>query len=185
MKVAVAGVPEALYAFAELPKRLRIKHVRIALSAAAGMIRNAAASIVQRKSKLLQRSLKVKVTIPDASYNEQHHGKPAYAVIGPVRRAVSEVVVGRVLKSGIIKTKRRVSVTGRNLLSGVRLKRASRYAHLVEKGHGGKQPARAFPFLSRAVEQVGAGAMAKAKSKLEEGLFAEAANLVSRSRIKG
>jgi hypothetical protein len=173
--IKVYGIPEAAAALNELPRRLQIRHMRIALNAAAGLIRDSARSIVRRESGLLAKSLKVGpgpfgAVIPDASKDPRHHGKPAFAVIGPARRYVGPVVGGKSLS--IRKATKRV-------LSGgtVQTRRPSRYAHLIEKGHGGPHPASAYPFLSRAVAQSKAAAMAKATRKLQDGIVQSAAEI--------
>lgn len=166
----VYGIPETLKAFDELPKRMRVKHLRIALNAAAGLIRDAAKARVRRESGLLAASLKTKVAIPDASYNVKHHGKPAYAVIGPARNVVGPVLNGKVLS---------VRKATKHVLSGgkVETRRPSRYAHLIERGHGGPRPAPAYPFLGPAVAASKEQALSRAVEKLRSGLEQEAAAL--------
>src|SRR5688572_21122460 len=84
----VFGVNDCLAAFRELPMTVQNRGMRIGLNAAAGVIRDAAKANAPKETGLLRQSLKIKVRIPNASYNAAHHGKPAYAVIGPARRVV-------------------------------------------------------------------------------------------------
>jgi len=191
------GVPEALQAFRDLPRRVGFKHLRIALNAGGGIIRDRAKSIVRRESGTLAQSLGVKVKIPDASFNSAHHGKPAYVLVGPKRRS------GRMIrknKKGNLKgfgaaqkflntERKRLNKEGK--LPPLRREHAakvatlkkfpdavyrnpSRYAHLVEKGHGGPRPAKAYPYLSMAVSQTRSQVIAKVSDKLKQGIDSEA-----------
>lgn len=164
--IKVFGIPESLSAFNELPLRIRNKHLRIALNAAGGVIRDTAASIVRRESGLLAKSLRVRVKIPSASFNLKHHDKPAYAVIGSSRNVVGPVVSGKLLST---RKATKLVVGG----GSVQTRRSSRYAHLLEKGHGGPHPAPAYPFLSVAVSQSKSAALAKAVLKLQQGIAQE------------
>lgn len=89
----VGGVQDCISAFRDLPRSVRNKNLRIAMNAGAGVIRDAAAANVSSSSGLLKKSLKIKVRVPDASYNSQHHGRPAYAVIGPARSVTGRVAI--------------------------------------------------------------------------------------------
>ena len=175
MSVHVSGVEKAIAAFKQLPIRMQFKHIRIAMNAAAGVIRDKAKQLVPEETRLLKRSLAIKVKIPNASYNQEHWGRPEYAVIGPSRRAISELIQG-VTKTGRLTSKRRISTSGKQSGEGG-IKRASRYAHLVEHGHGGVRPARAQPFLGPAVRIAGTQAQQKALAKIFEGITKEAAAL--------
>lgn len=202
-RIHLEGVDAALRAFAELPRRLGLKHLRIALNAGGGIVRDRAQQIVRRDSGLLAKSLGVKVKIPDASYNAAHHGKPAYAVIGPKRRSGKFL---RLTRKGTLKgfgaaqrelTAERKRLEKEGKLSPLQRERAavaavaknnqdaiyrnpSRYAHLVEKGHGGPRPAKAYPFLSTAVSQTKSQVMQKVSDKLAAGIQQEAAALAGR-----
>lgn len=198
--IKLHGVQDALRAFDELPRRVRFKHLRIALNAGGGLIRDRAKAIVRRDSGLLSKSLGVKVSIPDASFNKAHHGKPAYAVIGPKRKsgrmmrvnrkgklqgfgaAQKELVAERkrLAKDGKLSPLKRELVAKKAVLkkhADAIYRNPSRYAHLVEKGHGGPRPAKAYPFLSTAVAQTKGAVIAKVSEKLAAGIQQEAAAL--------
>jgi hypothetical protein len=93
----VGGVQDTLNAFRDLPRAIRNRHMRIAMNAGAGVIRDTAVANAPKQSGLLKKSLKVKVRVPDASYNVAHHGRPAYAVIGPVRHPATPTWLKRAL----------------------------------------------------------------------------------------
>src|SRR5688572_15201680 len=85
LAMKITGLREAQRALQEVPRRTYHLHLRKALNKAGGMLRNAASNFARVDTGLLKKSLKVKVKIPAASFNAAHHGKPAYAVIGPGR----------------------------------------------------------------------------------------------------
>ena len=170
----IFGVKECLTAFADLPVTIQNKHMRIGLNAAAGVIRDAAVANAPKDTGLLQKSLKVKVKIPNASYNRAHHGRPAYAVVGPSRQVVGVQTFRKSGSRGKIKTVR--LKPKQRLATNVR--RPSRYAHLVERGT--KRGVKATRFLARAVSSHGSAAQAKMIQKLQDGLREFAATRRSR-----
>lgn len=187
--VKVHGVPDTLAAFADLPRTLQNRHMRIAINAAGGVIRDAAAANVPRETGLLRKSLKVKARVPNASHDVRHWGKPAYAVVGPARKVVGLATTVRGVTRGGIKR----AIKAQSGIGAVRIRRASRYAHLVERGtkphritaknarvlsdgagvfgetvnHPGSK-GRAF--LSQAVSGYGQVALGKMQRKLLEGV---------------
>jgi hypothetical protein len=167
VKLQVTGVTEAMNAYKDLPRRVAMKHLRIALNAAGGVMRDAAKARARKQTGLLKQSLAVKVKIPAASYNAAHHNKPAYAVIGAKRNFSRQVMVN---KRGAVR-----SVTAKRAeklkASGVRLttRRPSRYAHLVE---------RVDSFINASARQSQSAAVEKMKAKLSAGISQEAAALV-------
>jgi HK97 gp10 family phage protein len=201
----VGGVQDTLNAFRDLPRAIRNKHMRIAMNAGAGVIRDAAVANAPKQSGLLRKSLKIKVRVPDASYNVKHHGKPAYAVIGPARHVVARVATIK----GVVKT-----ITTRQAIKrsfgggGFTTRRPSRYAHLVEKGtrphgikaksggllsnqqavfgrsvkHPGTKPQRP---MARAVQSSGEAAKNKVIQKLHDGIANWAANRAATVRLGG
>lgn len=186
MKLKVTGVAEAVSAFETMPRAIANKHVRIALNAGAGVIRNRAASIARKNSGLLSRSLGIKVKVPDASYNSKHHGRPAYAVIGP-RRNISGAVTpsGSSLGARVLGTKKAVLKAAFNRKRVIRRK-PSRYAHLVENDHktrGGKH-VMGYSFLDTAVRTEGSSATAKMLAKLKQGAEQEALTIGRASSAK-
>src|SRR4051812_2201580 len=150
------GLPDAVRAIEELPRRLQNKHVRIALNAAGGVLKRAAQANAPRQTGLLEKSLGVKVKVPAASFNSAHHDKPAYAIIGPRRGFLAPVarVKGQTKKLSIRAATKRVLGGGK-----VRARNPSRYAHLAAKSHnvvrGGKVVGRTHDhnFLAAAVNQ--------------------------------
>lgn len=150
----VLGVADCLSAFNELPRTVQNTGMRKGLNAAGGVIRDAAVANAPRASGMLRKSLKVKVKIPNASYNRAHHGKPAYAVIGPSRRVVAARLGGK-----RVTDRKATKATLRGQKVGVI--KPSRYAHLVEKKHG-------YHFLGRAVGSHGESAKLKMITKVRE-----------------
>jgi hypothetical protein len=132
LTIHVQGIPEAIEAFRDLPRQVRNRHMRIAMNAGGGVIRNAMAARMPVETGLLKRSLRVKVKVPDASFNVAHHGRPAYAVIGPKRGITGRVGISRkgVMKTLTTRQAIRASFGG----SGFHVRRPSRYAHLIERG---------------------------------------------------
>lgn len=165
IRVEVAGVSDCLRAFSELPQAVQNRQMRIGLNAAAGVIRDAAKSNAPRETGLLRRSLKIKVRVPNASYNRAHHGRPAYAVIGPARRVIGLATTAGGKTRGGIKR----AIKAQSGVGTVRIRRPSRYAHLVEKGtRRGVTPKR---FLARAVSNQGEAAKAKMLNKIRDGVM--------------
>lgn len=160
LRIQVLGVRETVATFQELPRSIRNRHMRIAMNAGAGIVRDAAVARAPRETGLLGRAQKIKVKIPDASFNAAHHGRPAYAVIGTSRRVVS--AIGRTAKGKVrrISDKRATKI----VLGGGRVafRKPSRYAHLA--GKSGKQ------WLVQAARSAGPAAQAKIISKLHDGL---------------
>lgn len=171
--VSIIGLPEALRAFDAFPKGIRNKHLRIALSAAAGAIRDAAVPLARRQTGLLAKSLGIKV--PNVSQADRS-GKPVSAVIGARRRFVGPAItIGGITK--LLSTRK---ATKRVVAGGkVQVRRPSRYSHLVEKGHRGPHPAPAYPFLGPAARSAGAAAGQRAMEKLTQGVQEEAALVYS------
>src|SRR4029079_3117282 len=164
------GLPQAVRALEELPRRLQNRHTRIALNAAGGVLKKSAAANAPRQTGLLGRSLGVKVKVPNASFNPKHNGKPAYVIVGPRRGFLAPVarINGKIKKLSIrAATKRVVSRAGK-----VFARNPSRYSHLVHNPHnvvrGGQVVGRtkAHPFLTQAVQQSGQQALDKAEQKL-------------------
>lgn len=157
-----------LYVLGELPRRVGIKHLRIALNAWGGVVRDKARARVLKRTKLLSKSLTVKVKIPDASHNVAHHGKPAYVIVG-AKRGASGILARIRGKSKVVGIKRANKIVG--LGGKTRVIRPSRYAHLVEKKQAFIAPAQA------------AGAnegMTKLAAKLKQGIESEARALANK-----
>lgn len=153
-----------------LPRRVVIKHLRIALNAWGGVVRDVARPLAAQESGLLKKSLAVKVIIPDASKNTAHHGRPARVLVGPSRKVVGNVVN----KAGAFKTvgaKRAEKLKAEG--AQVRTRKPSRYAHLVEKGT--TRGAKPKPFIGPAQAAGATAGLSKLTQKLSEGLAQEAA----------
>lgn len=200
LKIHVTGVREALLKMQHIPRRVRHLHLRKGLNAAGGVLKGAAQQYARRDTGALAKSIRVKVKIPDASFNTAHHGKPAYVVVGPGRRTQQYFRQKRDKKnplgwkwSGFGKaqrTDRRIYKD--NLSLGIHnfhnvretirftktlhadstVRMPARYAHLVEKG---TRRTKAYPFLGRAIRTHGAIAQAACIAKIMAGLKLEAA----------
>jgi hypothetical protein len=149
----------------ELPKRVIIKHVRIGLNAWGGLVRDKARQDVPEETGLLGKALAVKVTIPDASRNAAHHGKPARVIVGASRKV--QRAVGRIgSRKRALTAKRinRLQAAG----ASIRVRKPSRYAHFAEKHK---------PFIAPAQRAGETAGMEKLRQKLDQGLTIEAATL--------
>lgn len=154
----VFGVQDTLQAFLELPQTIQNKGMRIGLNAAGGVIRDAAVANAPRESGLLRKSIKVKVKIPNASYNRQHHGRPAYAVVGPARRIVQAVLM---TSKGARQKGAAGLAKAHNKGGRIQIRRPSRYAHLAG-------PGRKANFLHLAAASHGETAKAKMIQKIKD-----------------
>lgn len=198
MRYALAPL-DAAYAIRTLnvlPRRVQFKHLRIALSAAGGIIRTRAVMLARRQTGLLAKSIGVKVVIPDASYNSAHHGKPAYVIIGPKRRSGRMIhadtlkscgLAQRALKKsraglkeegsgrsvGLTRERTAVKLTLRKF-AGALYRNPARYAHLVEKG---TRRTRAYPFLDPAAQQSRPAAFSAFAEKIRIAVNGEAGTL--------
>lgn len=181
--------------------------MRVALNAAGGVIRDAAVALAPKETGLLRKSIKVKVSVPEASHNPKHWSRPAYAVIGPARRIVSAVTTSG--KGSLRTVGRNAAINAAFRGKTVTRRRPSRYAHLVEKGtkahiiraknaavlasnsrvfgrsvrHPGSK---GKSFMHQAVQTSGAAAQNKMLSKLYQGISEWASSRSSRllSRIQ-
>lgn len=155
-----------------LPRKVMFKHVRIGMMAWGGVVKRKMQELAPKETGLLRRSIIVKARIPDASYNVKHHGKPAYAIVGPRRdlvRAVALTPKGFRSKSaaGIAKA----HAAGKRVV----IRRPSRYAHLVDRGT--RKGVKATGFIRRA-QNYGAGVgIQKLFDKLRQGIEQETAAL--------
>jgi hypothetical protein len=192
LNMQVRGVRETMAALREVPRRVQLRHVRIGLSKGAGMLRDAAAGMAPKDTGILKRSMKVKVKVPDASFNKAHHSKPAYAVIGaariksPYRRKTSS---GRMIGHGAANKEFRATLKAdgsirrsrahvESIFSNAIYRSPSRYSHLAERGarhHRGQF------FHRRAVSVVGPAAQRAAVQKMHDGVIQEANMAYARS----
>lgn len=174
----VSGIKFSIDALNQLDGRLRFKAFRIAMMACGGVIKRAVIRNAPVDSGLLSKSIRVKVKIPDASYNKSHHGKPAYAVIGPGRGIVGFKSLSKLGRIGKLSAKTLAAATkatlaGKGLIQTVRernhtaLHRASRYAHFAEKGRKGKGGSR---FLEKASQSSAPLAFSAFQNSLASGI---------------
>jgi hypothetical protein len=170
LRVEFPNLKQALRALDEFPRGIRRKWTRMALSAGAGVLRDAAKRYVPKETRLLERSLGVKVSIP------RNPNRPAYALVGARRRQ------GRVVASvkGQVRTLTARGTTKR-LQSGrkARFRDPVRYLHLVENPHviRGGGMTEGSHFLAKALANAGQAAEAKAISKIKEGVQVESARV--------
>lgn len=191
LAIKVFGVQDCLEAFNDLPRTIRAKHMRVALNAGGGVIRDAAVSLAPKETGLLRKSIKVKVSVPEASYNPKHWARPAYAVVGPARRIVSAIT--STAKGRLRMVSREGAINAAFRGKTVTRRRASRYAHLVERGtkpHGisannaavlssgirvfgrsVRHPgSKAQNFMTKAVQTAGSAAQNRMLAKLYQGI---------------
>jgi hypothetical protein len=188
--IRIHGVPEALRAFDQLPRRVRFKHLRIALNAGGGVIRDAYKARAHRETGLLSKSIGVKVTIPDASFNSKHRGKPATAVVGVKRKAGRMMRLNKknalkgfgLAQRELVTERKRLTKEGK--LSPLKRERAAvkavldknkeadyrnpaRYAHLAGPGRKGAE------VLASAVRQAKSQVGVRITEKLKQGIEQE------------
>jgi hypothetical protein len=165
--IKLVGVEQAIANLAQLPRKVALRHLRVALSAAGGKIKDVAKVLAPVETKTLRNALTVKVKIPDASWDVKHHGRPAYVLIGAKRGGTGD----RQVSSWKGKIRR---VTGKSLERAhafglrVRVRRPSRYSHLAEKKHR---------FHANAARIAGPVASQRAADKLAKAFETEAAAL--------
>lgn len=153
------------YNLAQVPRRVALRHVRIGLNAWGGVVRDKARQNVLEETRLLKKSLAVKVTIPDASRNTKHHGRPARVQVGPSRRTVAPFY----RRPGKDRTISLRAATKRALAGKkVLVRKPTRYAHLVE---------RKKPFIGPAQKAGETEGMVKLATKISDGIAAEVAAL--------
>lgn len=182
LRVEFPNLKQALKALDEFPRGIRRKWTRIALSAAGGVLRDAAKRLVPQETRLLERSLAVKVKVPrDAN-------RPAYALVG-AKRGVRRPVFASAKRFGAVSRKRLRTIgeaRAQKLLARgerIRYRSPARYIHLVENPHllRGGGMTEGSRFLSRTLATAGQAAEAKAISKIREGVQAEAAKVRARA----
>lgn len=171
LTIDVKSLAQFQSAMSQLPRNVGIKHLRIALNAWGGEVKNEAIANVATDTKLLRRSLGVRVVIPDASWNVNHHGRPSRVIVGARRKFVALKSRKR-LKSGIVRT--RYKIVRLDATSG-RVKRASRYHHIAE----GQQD-----YIAPAQRAGNTRGLAKLARKLGEGIRTEAAKLAAKQAVK-
>ena len=192
--IKIEGVQAAVRALQALEPAVRIRHMRIALMAAGGVIKKRIEATAPRDSGLLAKSIRVKSIIPQASKNPASHSHPASVFIGPGRGLVAvkskrgnlsvrtyksvakklaaAKAAGKAAPLSIVMSGRRI--LGQRILKPVA---ASRYAHFAEKGRKGKG---ATHFMDRAATSGAAEAQAKFAQKISQGIQQEAARLASK-----
>lgn len=160
-----ASVQRLANALAQVPRKVAQRHLRIGLSAWGGHVRGIARQHVRKATKLLDKSLSVKVTIPAASYNAAHHDKPARVIVGPNRKIKRPIVAKKGGGVRAITEKRAANLRAEGTAVN-RYRKPSRYAHLVEKK---------TPFIAPAAAAGETAGMEKMAQKIRAGLEQEAA----------
>jgi len=199
LQATVTGLPEALTALDQFGKGVRKTQTRNAVSAGAGVLKDAASRLANKESGLLRKNMRVRVIIP-------RNESGVYAKIGARRKV--KVAVRVDAKSGATKL-----LTGKRLAAASAAGQAkvfrspSRIIHLVEKGtkahvvaaknkkvlaragtvFGTKATVRAKPslFLSKAARSSGPAATTKAIAKVREGVEIERRKAVAKAVVRG
>lgn len=163
--IKLVGVDQAIANLGNLPRKVAFKHLRVALSAAGGQIKDTLKLLAPVETRTLKNSFAVKTKIPDASWDVKHHGKPAYVVIG-AKRGSAKLVTN--WKGRVITATKKTLERARAFRIKARWRKPSRYSHLAEKKHG---------FHANAARIVGPRAADKAAKKLAAAFETEAAAL--------
>jgi hypothetical protein len=156
--IKVIGIPQTLFVLQSFTPELRRKHLKIAMSAAGGVMKDAAKPQMPKETGLLRRSIIVKSSVP------KNPAKPAYAAVGASRKTLGAFTTTR--------GRARILTNARYLKSGQpgnfgRLRRPARYLHLVEKG---TRRSRAARVLERTAIVMKQPAEAAAVRKLKQGV---------------
>lgn len=129
-------------AMANLDRRVRGRVAKNATAKAARYVaREAKARLTRRRTGLLHKSIGIKV--------KQKASGSCYARIGPRRGFAQQMV--RTPKGRRLLRKKEEPIAAAVKIKTITINPV-RYAHLVEKGHGGPHAARAFPFLGPALQ---------------------------------
>lgn len=184
LRVQIEGIPQAIAAMSGLVPAVRIRHMRISLNAAMGVIRGHAVTGAPRDSRLLSRSLRVKVVVPQSSKNHAHHDRPAWGMVGAGRGLDMAVVTKASGKRSTTTFAKAQEQNKARVLSGktgnkIERKRASRYLHLAEKEGGIKGPGGTH-FMANAAKRGATAANAKFTAKIQQGIDTEAKRLASK-----
>lgn len=188
LSVKLVGLNECIGALRNLPLSIQRKHMRIAMNAAGGMLKNAAVSRVPQRTRLLKQSLAVKV--------QQKKSGEWFAVVG-AKKGMKRAV--RTTKAGATKALSKRATSNLKFTPGGGSRQyidPARYLHLVEKGtkshvvsvknkrvlagNGGIWGrkavirARGANFMAVTAASTGQAAATKAVNKLREAILAEA-----------
>jgi HK97 gp10 family phage protein len=144
VQARVEGEAELRRNFDRLQEKVQKRALRRGTTKAAQAVHRAAKSAARRQTGLLQKSLGYKVTVKILAGRAV-----AFARIGP-RRGFRQKVL-RTPKGVRVLRKKELGIAKAHNLGQYR--DPVRYAHLVEKGHGGPHAAGAFPFLGPAFER--------------------------------
>jgi len=141
INIAWSGDQELINLLRSLPDRIQHRALVAGLRKAGTLLLRTARSVVRTESGTLKRSLGSNVS--------NKLGQPVVLTVGPRRGFGRRVVVGR---KGRMRAMRK-----KDARRNSRRRIPTQYAHLIEKGHGGKHPSKAYPFLRPAMEQNVAG----------------------------
>lgn len=167
--VKVIGIPQTLFALQSFTPELRRKHLKIAMSAAGGVMKDAAKPRMPKETGILRRAIIVKAHVP------KRGDKPAYAVVGANNKVVGAFTT--------VRGRARILTNARYLKSGNptnfgRLRRPGRYLHLVEKG---TRRSRGAKVLETTALMMRSAAEAAAVRKLRQGIQEVAFGLSSKA----
>lgn len=193
--ITLEGDAAMMHLLDELPKRLRDKTLVQAVMAGGGPIKAAMVANSPSSSGLLKKSIKIR-------RRKYRGGDVAIAVIGPSRgmKTTVSVVEGGKNKGSIRKNTRKGTGLIAAYGAGAAYRDPAKYAHLVEKGRKSVSPkkgkalynrlgnrvfrrASAVPakhFASRAVASASGRAIEAMRSKMADGLAAEASSLAGK-----
>lgn len=176
LNVQILGIPQAIAAMQGLTPALRVRHMRIALNAAVGVIRRRAVSLAPIDTKALSKSLRVKVIIPQSSRNPAHHDRPATGLVGAGRGITLAAVTRASGKRSATTFKAATASNARRAAKGQSLNRIqkkvpSRYIHLAN---------RSSRFMESAATSGATEANTKFNEKIRVGIETEARRLASK-----
>ena len=156
--IKVIGIPQTLFSLQSLTPELRRKHLKIAMSAAGGVMKDVAKPRMPKETGLLRRAIVVKAHVP------KKPNKPAYAVVGANNKVIGAVTTFRGKARILTNARYRKSSDPTNF---GRLRRPGRYLHLVDKG---TKRSRAARVLETTAVMMRPAAEAAAVRKLRQGI---------------
>ena len=139
LKVKIEGLEPVLAKLRALPKKTQTKILRPLISKAGTQVLQTERGTVPVAEGWLKRSLGTKVRVYKGT---------VVVMVGPRTgyQRIRARTIGRVGKLVFVqKSGRKLSAFGKKLAKGT-TKRPTKYAHLVEYGHGGPHPAPPHPF---------------------------------------
>jgi HK97 gp10 family phage protein len=173
--IKVIGIPQTLFALQSFTPELRRKHLKIAMSAAGGVMKDAAKPRMPKETGLLRQAISVKAHVP------KKENRPAYALIGTSNKVVGAVAqIGGRTRTLTNARFKKLNATNMGAIYFGRMRRPSRYLHLVEKGTRRSSGAHVLETTYRVMKSA---AEAAAVVKLKQGV-AEVAFGLSKKAFK-